>query len=279
MENLEKEKQLMGFMDLFKAAAPTIGKVVGGLWNTFVGADGTQRYGFVQVDLGTDEKGEAEKLPLVNVNGRIMAYNTSLAKDLTLNFPRKLNRYNGEVCVLKPFSKLDVTDNFSDCSASDVERFNVQSTDASLAVSSDGLVNGLLSCVGYITKKMLEGRIFKLTSHIFLQIVGQDLKITLSSGLSLESAPSVNIMVKDGAENKKFLNVQALPETVAYGEGLENAKGAVVLKGALAGYDDDDELELDITVNYSAPKGMLLGDRRGESITYEDLCVLKQLAR
>lgn len=116
---------------------------------------------------------------------------------------------------------------------------------------------GILSCVGYVTKKMLENRVFKMTSHIFLQVVGKDLRITLSSGLTLESAPSVAIAVKDGAENKKYLSVPATHEVVAHEGELGSSAGVIVLKDAMIGYEDDEELELDITVNYSASRGML----------------------
>lgn len=278
MENLEKETSVNGFMDFIKSAVPTIGKVVGGLLSAVTNEDGQEQYRCVHIHLGKAGCGKDETMPLVNQNGRIIAYNTSLDKDLTLNFPRKLDRYNGEVLVLEPFTKMDVTDCFTDCSSNDVERFNVQSTNPSDAVSSDGLLSGIVSCVGYITKKMIEGRVFKLTSHIFLQIVGKDLKITLASGMALESAPSITLSVKDGAENKKYLNIQAQPEVMEYNDG-GNSTGVILLENALDGYNDDDELELDVTVRYAAPKDMRICDRKGVAIVHDDLAILRQVAR
>ncbi len=276
MEHLEKEAAKDGFFDFIKAAAPTIGKVVGGLINAVTNEDGEEHYKGVKIGLGRSSNGDEECLTLVNVNGRIIAYNTSLEKSLTLNFPRKLNHYNGEVLILDAFSHLDVTDNFSDCSSHNVERFNAQSTDPALEVSSNGLVDGIVSCVGYVTKKLIGDRVFKLTTHIYLQIKGNDLIITLSSGLSLTSAPSIALAVNDGAENKQFLDVQAQPEIVLNADG-GSSTGMIVLPNAMEGYSDDDEMELDVTLKYAAPQGYRICDRQGMRLTEKDHALLKKV--
>ncbi|MBS5205758.1 MAG: hypothetical protein KHZ50_18615 [Bacteroides ovatus] len=267
-KDLEKEN-VGGFFDMIKSALPTIGKVamnvIGGLVNEENGATS----GVYTVALGVSESGEGEGVHFLNKDGRVIAVNTSLTQSCSLNFPRKADNI-GIAAELFPFSQLDVTDDLRDSAKSNAQRFGVTSVASEVQKGDVAGGFGIMSCLGYFTKKMLEIP-FRLNSHITLQMIGKSLQITLSAGLQLKTGQALTLGTTGGGEQRRFNTVTAVTD------GETNAKGSyILLPNALADYKDDDELELVGDLLFENVEGVALNIKRGQPLNYDVIQTLSK---
>lgn len=253
-----------GLFDMIKSALPTIGKVAMSVIGSFVNEENGEKNALYSVKLGASEKGEEEGVHFINTNGKVMAINTSLTKTCTLNFPRKADHL-GLAVQLPPFTQFDVTQDLRSSAKSNAQRFSVVSAPSEIQGADVAGGAGVLSCLGYFTKKLIE-RPFNLNSHIVLQMIGKSLKITLSGGLKLESGRSLTLGTSAGGELKRFNTIEATS-----GNTGDNAAGDtyILLPNVLTDYADDDELELIGDLVFVNVGGNSLDIKMGEALTPE----------
>lgn len=253
-----------GLFDMIKSALPTIGKVAMSVIGSFVNEENGEKNALYSVKLGASEKGEEEGVHFINTNGKVMAVNTSLTKTCTLNFPRKADHL-GLAVQLAPFTQFDVTSDLRKSAKSNAQRFSVVSVPSEIQGADVAGGIGVLSCLGYFTKKLIE-RPFNLNSHIVLQMIGKSLKITLSGNLKLESGRSLTLGTSAGGELQRFNTIDATS-----GSAGDNAAGEtyILLPNVLADYADDDELELIGDLVFVNVAGNSLDIKMGEPLTPE----------
>lgn len=275
MTEKEFQKEAVdGFFDMIKSALPTIGKVAMNVIGSFVNEVDSAKPALYTVNLGASENGEEEGVHFLNKDGKVIAVNTSLTKTCTVNFPRKASNL-GLTVQLPPFTEFDVTQDLRNSARSNAQRFSVVSTPSELQQADVAGGIGMLSCLGYFTKKMIE-RPFNLNAHIVLQMIGKNLKITLSGGLEVQSGHSLTLGTSAGGELKRFNTVAATS-----GNADENAAGGtyILLANALSDYADDDELELIGELEFVNVGGNPLNVKKGEALTSESVQHLSNALR
>lgn len=99
---------------------------------------------------------------------------------------------------------------------------------------------GVISCLGYFTKKMLDKPLY-LNSHIVIEAIGNSLKISLRGGIEVQYAQGLSIRQSDGGAEKNFSKVFATRDAK---ESLvsDDSDAYVLLDNALDGYEMDDDL-------------------------------------
>lgn len=252
-----------GLFDLISSALPTIGKVAMNVFSSFAN-DGTKVCCYTALAEGQGEEDETG-LHFINENGKLIAVNTSLSKSYAVNIPAKGNEPILNA-VLKPFSKLDMTEDMRNASNANIQRFSVLGMPNA---SSAGLTNfgeGVISCLAYVTKGILKlGK--KLNAHLMLKAVNDDLQIILSVDLKPVSVQSVTISALNGGEQKRFNFVGAMPIESANSSDTEYR---IVLKDALKGFQEDDDLEIVGDVAFENITGECIVDKTGTFLTEED---------
>lgn len=269
-----QKENVNGFFDMIKSALPTIGKVAMNVIGSFVNEENGEKNAMYSVTLGASENGEEEGVHFINKNGKVMAVNTSLTKTCTLNFPRKADNL-GLAVQLPPFTQFDVTQDMRNAAKSNAQRFSVVSAPSEIQGADLAGGTGVLSCLGYFTKKLIE-RPFNLNSHIILQMIGKNLKITLSGGLKLESGHSLTLGTSAGGELKRFNTIDA---TLANAGDNATGETCILLPNVLADYSDDDELELIGDLVFVNIGGNSLDIKMGEPLTPEDVQYLSNALR
>lgn len=259
-----RTENVNGFFDMIKSALPTIGKVAMNVIGSIVNEGNGEKNAMYSVTLGASENGEEEGIHFINKDGKVIAVNTSLTKTCTLNFPRKADHL-GEAVQLAPFTQFDVTQDLRNSAKSNAQRFSVVSAPSEIQGADVAGGIGVLSCLGYFTKKLIESP-FKLNSHIVLQMIGKHLKITLIGGLEVQSGRSLTLGTSAGGELKRFNTIDATS-----GSAGDNAAGEtyILLPNALADYADDDELELIGDLVFVNVAGNSLDIKMGEPLTPE----------
>lgn len=231
-----------GLFDIIKSALPTIGKAAMGAFKAVVGdsANGGVSSGCYKVSLGTSDNGEKLMIQFVHENGHIYAVNPSLNESCTLNMPCKGSELIGQQILLRPFSKIDVTEDFNNAVKFNATRFGITSSPTSYETqcSNDGA--GVISCLGYFTKKMLSKPLY-LNSHIVIEAIGNSLKISLRGGIEVQYAQGLSIRQSDGGAEKNFSKVFATRE-VKESSVADGSDAYILLDNALDDYEMDDDL-------------------------------------
>lgn len=251
-----------GLFDFISSALPTIGKVAMNVFSSFAN-DGTKVGCYTALSEGQGEEDETG-LHFINENGRLMAVNTSLSKSYAVNIPAKGNEPILNA-VLKPFSKLDMTEDMRNASNANIQRFSVLGMPKASSAGLTNLGEGVISCLAYVTKGILKiGK--KLNAHLTLKAVNDDLQIILSVDLKPVSVQSVTISALNGGEQKRFNFVGAMPIESA----SNDTEYRIVLKDALKGFQEDDDLEIVGDVAFENVSGKCVVDKTGTFLTEED---------
>jgi hypothetical protein len=127
---------------------------------------------------------------------------------------------------------------------------------------SGSLGVGLLSCLGYFTKGNLSTP-FNLTAKITIRAIGLDIQISLAKGLEILKSHSLEVRSVGEGEIKRFKEVN--PTQAAE----EDGSTVLLLKNALAGFKDEDELCLKGYIAFRNVAGVEVADRLGEGISDE----------
>lgn len=251
-----------GLFDLISSALPTIGKVAMNVFSSFAN-DGTKANCYTALSEGESEKDEAG-LHFINENGKLIAVNTSLLKSYAVNIPAKGNEPILNA-VLKPFSKLDMTEDMRNASNANIQRFSILGMPNPASAGLTNFGEGVISCLAYVTKGILKiGK--KLNAHLMLKAVNDDLQIILSVDLKPVSVQSVTVSALNGGEQKRFNFVGA----TSIESDNNDPEYKIILKNALKGFQEDDDLEIVGDVMFENLSGECIVEKTGTFLTEED---------
>jgi len=256
-----------GLFDMIKSALPTIGKVAMNVMSTLVG-DGKMTV-YTVMSEGDCNDGFADSgLHFIGNNGRVIAVNTSLSKTYSVNIPAK-GKNPVESISLAPLGKYDITENLRDASNANIQHIGVLGLPNKAAKGLDGIGCGVLSCIAYfVLNELIGGK--DISTHISLRAIGKDLRITLSADLCPIQGQSFTIKGSNGGEEKRFNSVVAS----AVENGIEGAGRCILLKGALDGFKDDDELELLGDIGFENLTGASVASKYSSPLTSDEITKL-----
>ena len=231
-----------GVFDVIKSALPTIGKAAMGAFKAVFGdsANGGVSSGCYKVSLGKNNNGEESMIQFAHEDGHLYAINPSLNESFTLNLPCKGKDLVGQQILLRPFSKIDVTEDFNNAAKYNATRFGLTASPTSYETQCSNGGSGIISCLGYFTKKMLDKPLC-LNSHIIIEAIGNSLKVTLRGGLEVQYGQGLSIRQSDGGAEKNFSKVFATREvkdTVV----TDGSDAYIMLDNALDDYEMEDDL-------------------------------------
>lgn len=231
-----------GVFDMIESALPTIGKAAMGAFKAVSGdsANGGVSSGCYKVSLGTNDNGEESMIQFAHEDGRLYVVNPSLNESFTLNLPCKGKDLVGQQILLRPFSKIDVTEDFNNAARFNATRFGLTASPTSYETQCSNGGSGIISCLGYFTKKMLDKPLC-LNSHIMIEAIGNSLKISLRGGLEVQYGQGLSIRQSDGGAEKNFSKVFATRE----GEDnvvIDGSDAYIMLDNVLDGYGMEDDL-------------------------------------
>jgi hypothetical protein len=252
---------LRGFFDLVKSALPTIGKVAMGVLSNFVsGSRMAARY----TVFGNFNEGlvATAGLHFLRKNNKIYAVNNTMENSYSITIPRRGNN-TGLLVHLAPLSQFDVTTEIYDASNANIQNFEVTEMEPSKTTGLQGSIGAsILSCLGYFTKGNLVNP-FNLTAKISIRAIGLDIQISLAPGLKILQGQSLEVRSVGDGEVKRFNEVS--PCLTAEEDGTT----VLLLKDALAGFKDEDELSLVGDIAFQNVAGIQVADRLGEGISEE----------
>jgi hypothetical protein len=253
--------ELGGFFDFVKATLPTIGKVASGVLDNFLsGSREPARY----TVFGNFEKerNATTGLHFLHSDNKIFAVNNTKNNSYSIMLPRRGDN-KGQVVHLGPLSQLDITPEINDASKANIQNLAVTEMEQEKTVGLSGSLGvGLLSCLGYFTKGNLSTP-FNLTAKITIRAIGLDIQISLAKGLEILKSHSLEVRSVGEGEIKRFKEVN--PTQAAE----EDGSTVLLLKNALAGFKDEDELCLKGYIAFRNVAGVEVADRLGEGISDE----------
>jgi hypothetical protein len=259
---------LAGFFDTFKSIIPTIGKVAMGVFNSLASSRGTRKVACYTVFGKTDADGNTTSgLHFLHNDGKLLVVNNAMNNSYSITIPRRgLN--TGLMVHLAPLSQLDITDEISSASQANIQNFAISEMDPDKSTALGGSLGAsILSCLGYFTKGNLATP-FNLTAKIVLQSIGLDIQISLAPGLQIMQGQSLEVRSVGDGEVKRYNEVT--PMITAEEDGTT----VLVLKNALDGFKDEDELSLTGDIAFKNVEGTQVADRLGEGITDEVRSIL-----
>jgi len=240
-----------GLFDMIKSALPTIGKVAMNVMSTLVGDGKTMVY--TVLSDGDSSDGFADSgLHFIGGDGRVTAVNTSLSKTYTINVPAK-GKGLVQSISLSPLGKWDITDDLRNASNANIQRIGVLGLPNQAAKGLNGIGYGVLSCIAYAVLRELIG--------------GKDLRITLSADLNPVQGQAFTIKGGNGGEEKRFNAVTAS----AIESNADGTQKCILLKGALDGFEEDDELEILGDIGFENQTGVSVSSKFGTPLTQEDV--------
>lgn len=253
-----------GLFDMIKSALPTIGKVAMNVMSTLVGDGKTTVY--TVLSDGDSSDGFADSgLHFVGGDGCVTAVNTLLSKTYTINVPAK-GKGLVQSISLSPLGKWDVTDDLRNASNANIQRIGVLGLPNQAAKGLDGIGCGVLSCIAYaVLRELVGGK--DISTHISLRAIGKDLRITLSADLNPVQGQAFTIKGGNGGEEKRFNAVSAS----AIESSADGTQKCILLKGALDGFEEDDELEILGDIGFENLTGVSVSSKFGTPLTHEDV--------
>jgi hypothetical protein len=250
-----------GFFESVKSTLPNIGKVAMGVLNDLVSAP--HRAARYTVFGNFSEEHEATVgLHFLRSDNKIFAVNNSLENSYSITIPRRGNN-TGLLVHLAPLSQLDVTAEIYKASDANIQNFEVTELEPENTKGVSGLIAvSILSCLGYFTKGNLSTP-FNLTAKITIRAIGLDIQISLVQGLEILKGQSLEVRSVGEEEIKRFNEVNPSFSTEQDGSTV------LLLKNALAGFKDEDELCLLGDIAFRNVAGVQVADRLGEGISEE----------
>jgi hypothetical protein len=253
--------ELVGFFDFVKTTLPTIGKVsLGVLENFLSGSRKPARYTvFGNFD---EERSVTTGLHFLHSGNKIFAVNNTKNNSYSITLPRRGDN-KGKVVHLAPLSQLDITPEINDASKANIQNLAVTEMEPEKAEGlSRSTSVSILSCLGYFTKGNLSTP-FNLTAKITIRAIGLDIQISLAQGLEILKGQSLEVRSVGEGEIKRFNEVN--PSLASE----EDGSTVLLLKDALAGFKDEDELCLMGDIAFRNVAGVEVADRLGEGISDE----------
>jgi hypothetical protein len=255
------KNDLRGFFDFVKSALPTIGKVAMGVLSNFVsGSRKAARY--TVFGNFNEEQTATAGLHFLRSDNKLFAVNNTMDNSYSITIPRRGSN-KGLLVHLAPLSQLEITDEIYEASNANIQNFEVTEMEPEKTTCLRGSIGAsILSCLGYFTKGNLTNP-FNLTAKISIRAIGLDIQISLAPGLEILQGQSLEVRSVGDGEVKRFNEVD--PCLTAEEDGTT----VLLLKDALAGFKDEDELSLIGDIAFKNVTGVQVADRLGEGISEE----------